>query len=192
MHGKLLFTPYVNNNFPCRALKRLLVAVILLPSLSCCYLHHAAISVMLLVSSCMKIIVVRMKVIVVRMKIIVVRMKVIVVRISVMLLVRCMAAFDTHTRTHTQTLSHIHRHSHTYTERERNCNTHTHTHTHTHTRTHTYSHTPGCSFGPFFFFFLLGNWHKQTLGRSFAAWLRSIEAYKMDRHTFFLKKKSAP
>jgi len=158
MHGKLLFTPYVNNNFPCRALKRLLVAVILLPSLSCCYLHHAAISGMLLVSSCMKIIVVRMKVIVVRMKIIVVRMKVIVVRISVMLLVRCMAAFDTHT----------------------------------HTRTHTYSHTPGCSFGPFFFFFLLGNWHKQTLGRSFAAWLRSIEAYKMDRHTFFLKKKSAP
>jgi hypothetical protein len=22
---------------------------------------------------------------------------------------------------------------------------------------------------------LIGNWHKQTLGRSFAAWLRSIE-----------------
>jgi len=28
---------------------------------------------------------------------------------------------------------------------------------------------------------LIGNWQKQTLGRSFAAWLRSIEAYKMDR-----------
>jgi len=28
---------------------------------------------------------------------------------------------------------------------------------------------------------LIGNWHKQTLGRSFAAWLRSIEAFKMDR-----------
>eukprot|EP00286_Rhodomonas_abbreviata_P028126 CAMPEP_0181312852 /NCGR_PEP_ID=MMETSP1101-20121128/13925_1 /TAXON_ID=46948 /ORGANISM="Rhodomonas abbreviata, Strain Caron Lab Isolate" /LENGTH=768 /DNA_ID=CAMNT_0023419745 /DNA_START=402 /DNA_END=2705 /DNA_ORIENTATION=- len=28
---------------------------------------------------------------------------------------------------------------------------------------------------------LIGNWQKQTLGRSFAAWLRSIEAFKMDR-----------
>uniref|UniRef100_A0A7S0E1G1 Uncharacterized protein n=1 Tax=Hanusia phi TaxID=3032 RepID=A0A7S0E1G1_9CRYP len=28
---------------------------------------------------------------------------------------------------------------------------------------------------------LIGNWQKQTLGRAFAAWLRSIEAFKMDR-----------
>ena len=28
---------------------------------------------------------------------------------------------------------------------------------------------------------LIGNWQKQTMGRSFAAWLRSIEANKMDR-----------
>jgi len=28
---------------------------------------------------------------------------------------------------------------------------------------------------------LIDNWQKQTLGRSFAAWLRSIEAFKMDR-----------
>lgn len=28
---------------------------------------------------------------------------------------------------------------------------------------------------------LIGNWQKQTMGRSFAAWLRSIEAFKMDR-----------
>jgi len=28
---------------------------------------------------------------------------------------------------------------------------------------------------------LIGNWQKQTLGRGFAAWLRSIEAFKMDR-----------